>query len=83
MIGYFVFYSNAGCLLRSLPTDMIFDNTTGFSFICDLSDNIEAPWPTSSSISSLTLCAPGNLPRKYHFYMVSLLVVLRDQYNEC
>lgn len=47
-----------GCLLRSLPEDIIFDNTTGFSFTCDLSDNIEAPWPSSSTLSSLSLCAP-------------------------
>ncbi|KAG2721899.1 hypothetical protein I3843_02G088200 [Carya illinoinensis] len=51
-------FGQQGCLLRSLPTDMIFDNTTGFSFICDLSDNIAAPWPTSTSISSVSLCAP-------------------------
>ncbi|XP_065017506.1 uncharacterized GPI-anchored protein At1g61900-like isoform X2 [Musa acuminata AAA Group] len=49
---------NKGCLLRSLPADIIFDNVTGFSFTCDLSDNIAAPWPSSSSLSSLSLCAP-------------------------
>jgi len=43
----------AGCLLRSLPGDVIFDNSSGFSFTCDLSDNIAAPW------TSLSLCAPG------------------------
>jgi hypothetical protein len=48
-----------GCLLRSLPTDISFDNTTGISFTCDLSDNIAAPWPSSSSVQSLSLCAPG------------------------
>ena len=48
-----------GCLLRSLPTDIEFDNTTGISFTCDLSDNIAAPWPSSSSVQSLSLCAPG------------------------
>lgn len=53
------FDPNAGCLLRSLPADVIFDNSTGFSFTCDLSDNVAAPWPSSSSISSLSLCAPG------------------------
>ncbi|KAB1219419.1 hypothetical protein CJ030_MR3G001098 [Morella rubra] len=52
------FSIQAGCLLRSLPTDMIFDNVTGFSFTCDLSDNIAAPWPSSSSVSSASLCAP-------------------------
>lgn len=51
-------YGQQGCLLRSLPADVIFDNMTGFSFTCDLSDNIAAPWPSSSSLSSLSLCAP-------------------------
>lgn len=51
-------YGQQGCLLRSLPADVIFDNATGFSFTCDLSDNIAAPWPSSSSLSSLSLCAP-------------------------
>lgn len=51
-------YGQEGCLLRSLPSDVVIDNTTGFSFTCDLSDNVAAPWPSSSSISSLTLCAP-------------------------
>ncbi|KAF6162229.1 hypothetical protein GIB67_008358 [Kingdonia uniflora] len=51
-------YGQQGCLLRSLPADVVFDNSTGFSFTCDLSDNIAAPWPSSSSMSSLTLCAP-------------------------
>ncbi|KAJ6741270.1 GPI-ANCHORED PROTEIN [Salix purpurea] len=47
-----------GCLLRSLPPDVILDNSTGFSFTCDLNDNIAAPWPSSSSMSTLSLCAP-------------------------
>ncbi|KAH0932466.1 hypothetical protein HID58_009583 [Brassica napus] len=47
-----------GCLLRSYPADLIFDNTTGYSFTCDLTDNIAAPWPSSASVSSLSLCAP-------------------------
>ncbi|KAL4193673.1 hypothetical protein AMTRI_Chr06g200710 [Amborella trichopoda] len=47
-----------GCLLRSLPTDVVIDNSTGVSFTCDLSDNIAAPWPLSSSLSTLSLCAP-------------------------
>ncbi|KAG2398215.1 hypothetical protein LR48_Vigan08g207200 [Vigna angularis] len=52
-------YGQQGCLLRSLPGDVIFDNSSGFSFTCDLSDNIAAPWPSSSSsITSLSLCAP-------------------------
>jgi hypothetical protein len=51
-------YGQRGCLLRSLPEDVVFDNTTGFGLICDLNDNIAAPWPSSSSISSMSLCAP-------------------------
>ncbi|KAJ1296475.1 hypothetical protein BS78_01G303600 [Paspalum vaginatum] len=51
-------FGQQGCLLRSLPTDISFDNATGISFTCDLSDNIAAPWPSSSSIQSLSLCAP-------------------------
>ncbi|XP_031405322.1 uncharacterized GPI-anchored protein At1g61900 isoform X2 [Punica granatum] len=48
----------AGCLLRSQPADVVFDNATGLSFTCDLTDNIGAPWPSSSSMQSLSLCAP-------------------------
>ncbi|KAK6914515.1 SPARK domain [Dillenia turbinata] len=51
-------FSLQGCLLRSWPEDVVFDNTTGFSFTCDLSDNIGAPWPSSSSVSSFSFCAP-------------------------
>ncbi|KAI3459797.1 hypothetical protein Pfo_016460 [Paulownia fortunei] len=51
-------YGRQGCLLRSLPADMVYDNSTGFSFTCDLSDNIAAPWPSSSSVTSISLCAP-------------------------
>ncbi|XP_009383433.2 uncharacterized GPI-anchored protein At1g61900 [Musa acuminata AAA Group] len=51
-------YGQQGCLLRSLPADIVFDNVTGFSFTCDLSDNIAAPWPSSSSLSTFSLCAP-------------------------
>jgi hypothetical protein len=62
-----------GCLLRSYPADLIFDNTSGYSFTCDLTDNIAAPWPSSSSMSSLSLCAPGNHFSLYLFSSYSLL----------
>lgn len=39
----------SGCLLPSLPSDATFDKTSGVSFICDLNDNIAAPWPSSFS----------------------------------
>ncbi|WOH15146.1 hypothetical protein DCAR_0934683 [Daucus carota subsp. sativus] len=51
-------YGLQGCLLKSLPVDVEYDNSTGISFTCDLTDNIAAPWPLSTSISSLSLCAP-------------------------
>ncbi|GER40477.1 2-oxoglutarate (2OG) and Fe(II)-dependent oxygenase superfamily protein [Striga asiatica] len=51
-------FSLQGCLLPSLPADMVYDNSSGFSFHCDLTDNIEAPWPLSSSMTSMSLCAP-------------------------
>ncbi|RDX87792.1 putative GPI-anchored protein, partial [Mucuna pruriens] len=51
-------FSIQGCLLRSLPGDVIFDNSSGISFTCDLSDNIGAPWPSTSSLTSMSLCAP-------------------------
>ncbi|XP_022761586.1 uncharacterized GPI-anchored protein At1g61900-like isoform X1 [Durio zibethinus] len=54
-------YGQQGCLLRSLPSDMVFDNSTGYSFTCDLTDNIAAPWPSSSSMSSLSLCVPAEM----------------------
>lgn len=62
---------NIGCLLRSYPADLIFDNTSGYSFTCDLTDNIAAPWPSSSSMTSLSLCAPGN-----HLSLLVVLIVL-------
>ncbi|KAG4390453.1 hypothetical protein GLYMA_06G305300v4 [Glycine max] len=38
----------SGCLLTSLPSNAVFDGTSGIGFICDLNDNIVAPWPTTS-----------------------------------
>ncbi|CAO2838214.1 unnamed protein product [Amaranthus hypochondriacus] len=51
-------FGQQGCLLRSQPADVVFDNITGYSFTCDLNDNIGAPWPSSSSTASFSLCAP-------------------------
>jgi len=42
------FHAESGCLLPSLPSNAVFDGTSGIGFICDLNDNIVAPWPTSS-----------------------------------
>ncbi|XP_061350342.1 uncharacterized GPI-anchored protein At1g61900-like [Gastrolobium bilobum] len=38
----------SGCLLPSLPSDAVFDGISGIGFICDLNDNIVAPWPSTS-----------------------------------
>ncbi|CAK9166913.1 unnamed protein product [Ilex paraguariensis] len=40
----------SGCLLPSLPSDITFDKSSGVSFICDLNDNIPAPWPSTSQL---------------------------------
>ncbi|KAL0305928.1 UNVERIFIED_CONTAM: putative GPI-anchored protein [Sesamum radiatum] len=40
----------SGCLLPSLPSDVVFDKSTGVSFLCDLNDNIPAPWPAASQL---------------------------------
>ncbi|MCO5602476.1 hypothetical protein L7F22_056608 [Adiantum nelumboides] len=50
-------HGNRGCLLRSIPSDIVYDNVSGISFTCDLNDNIPAPWPASSSSTSFPLCA--------------------------
>ncbi|XLS85758.1 hypothetical protein HN51_035924 [Arachis hypogaea] len=38
-----------GCLLPSLSSDAVFDKSSDVGFMCDLNDNIVAPWPSSSS----------------------------------
>lgn len=40
----------AGCLLPSLPSDATLDRNTGIGFVCDLNDNIPAPWPSPSLV---------------------------------
>ncbi|XP_011037654.1 PREDICTED: uncharacterized GPI-anchored protein At1g61900-like isoform X1 [Populus euphratica] len=42
----------SGCLLPSLPSDATFGHSSGISFICDLNDNIPAPWPSKSQLSA-------------------------------
>ncbi|KAJ4977523.1 hypothetical protein NE237_002629 [Protea cynaroides] len=39
----------SGCLLPSLPSDATFDET-GISFLCDLNDNIAAPWSSAAQL---------------------------------
>lgn len=53
----------SGCLLPSLPSDATFDQMSGVSFICDLNDNIAAPWPSSTSLIPLPSCnKTGKIP---------------------
>ncbi|KAM3362624.1 putative GPI-anchored protein [Capsicum galapagoense] len=40
----------SGCLLPSLPSDAVLDQISGISFVCDLNDNIPAPWPSLSQL---------------------------------
>ncbi|CAL5411957.1 unnamed protein product [Camellia sinensis] len=37
----------SGCLLPSLPSDATFDKSAGVTVVCDLNDNIPAPWPST------------------------------------
>eukprot|EP01018_Ginkgo_biloba_P027705 Gb_33981 [translate_table: standard] len=54
---------DAGCLLRSLPSDVTDDKSTGISFTCDLNDNIAAPWPPVSHVSTSSSCnKPISMP---------------------
>ncbi|XP_047168133.1 uncharacterized GPI-anchored protein At1g61900-like isoform X2 [Vigna umbellata] len=52
----------SGCLLPSLPSNAVFDGTSGIGFICDLNDNIVAPWPTSSYLLSSSCNRTTKLP---------------------
>ncbi|KAH7282614.1 hypothetical protein KP509_35G040100 [Ceratopteris richardii] len=53
-------HGEQGCLLRDIPSNVVDDKATGISFTCDLNDNIAAPWPSSSSQNSFSLCASSN-----------------------
>ncbi|KAL4620146.1 hypothetical protein ACB092_06G132600 [Castanea dentata] len=56
-----------GCLLPNSPSDAAYDKTSGISFICDLNDNIAAPWPSKSyrptAIKHKMTCAMRAIPR--------------------
>lgn len=53
-------HGEQGCLLRAIPSDVVEDKSSGISFTCDLNDNIAAPWPSSSSQSSFSLCSSSD-----------------------
>ncbi|XP_057962004.1 uncharacterized GPI-anchored protein At1g61900 [Malania oleifera] len=52
----------SGCLLPSLPSDAILDKSLGVSFLCDLNDNIPAPWPTTSQLPASTCKKTVKIP---------------------
>ncbi|KAH9749489.1 putative GPI-anchored protein [Citrus sinensis] len=52
----------SGCLLPSLPSDATFDKSSGISFICDLNDNIPAPWPSSSRLPTQSCNSSVRIP---------------------
>ncbi|XP_010930038.1 uncharacterized GPI-anchored protein At1g61900 isoform X2 [Elaeis guineensis] len=52
----------SGCLLPSLPSDAMFDPSSGISFTCDLNDNIAAPWPSASGAPTSFCNKSVNLP---------------------
>ncbi|KAL5715414.1 hypothetical protein ACHQM5_017238 [Ranunculus cassubicifolius] len=50
----------SGCLLPSLPTDAILGKPE-ISFVCDLNDNIAAPWPSMAQLPASS-CKTIRLP---------------------
>ncbi|XP_055823871.1 uncharacterized GPI-anchored protein At1g61900-like [Solanum dulcamara] len=52
----------SGCLLPSLPTDLTYDQTSGIGFICDLNDNVAAPWSSAYSGAASTCNKTAALP---------------------
>ncbi|KAH9749483.1 putative GPI-anchored protein [Citrus sinensis] len=54
--------AESGCLLPSLPSDATFDKSSGISFICDLNDNIPAPWPSSSRLPTQSCNSSVRIP---------------------
>ncbi|RYR11932.1 hypothetical protein Ahy_B04g069432 isoform B [Arachis hypogaea] len=56
--GY-LFFSTPVLLL---PSDATFDSTSGISFLCDLNDNIPAPWPSTSQSTTSSCNKSVNIP---------------------
>ncbi|KAL2931404.1 hypothetical protein RDABS01_036814 [Bienertia sinuspersici] len=52
----------SGCLLQSLPSDVTFDKTSGITFLCDLNDNIPAPWPSALQLPASSCNKTVNIP---------------------
>ncbi|KAK3031861.1 hypothetical protein RJ639_035631, partial [Escallonia herrerae] len=54
--------SDSGCLLPSLPSDVTYDNSSGIGFLCDLNDNVAAPWPSTPFIPASSCNQTTKLP---------------------
>ncbi|CAO2842549.1 unnamed protein product [Amaranthus hypochondriacus] len=52
----------SGCLLQSLPSDVTFDKISGITFLCDLNDNIPAPWPSALQLPASSCNKTVNIP---------------------
>ncbi|KAA8524630.1 hypothetical protein F0562_011053 [Nyssa sinensis] len=52
----------SGCLWPSLPSDATYDATSGISFICDLNDNVAAPWPSTSFVPTSSCNITTKIP---------------------
>ncbi|GER52952.1 protein kinase superfamily protein [Striga asiatica] len=52
LFAFYEYFQESGCLLPSLPSDVVFDKSAGVSFLCDLNDNIPAPWPATTQLPS-------------------------------
>ncbi|KAK3014235.1 LOW QUALITY PROTEIN: hypothetical protein RJ639_008168, partial [Escallonia herrerae] len=53
---------DSGCLLPSLPSDVTYDNSSGIGFVCDLNDNVAAPWPYTPFVPASSCNQTTKLP---------------------
>lgn len=82
--NHFVLIEESGCLLPSLPSDAVFDRTSGIGFICDLNDNIVAPWPsTSYALQSSCNRSMSKLDIYSLFFFLLYFLWLMHLYLEC
>ncbi|KAK2980695.1 hypothetical protein RJ640_011315, partial [Escallonia rubra] len=53
---------DSGCLLPSLPSDVTYDSSSGIGFLCDLNDNVAAPWPSTPFVPASSCNQTTKLP---------------------
>ncbi|KAK6793347.1 hypothetical protein RDI58_006800 [Solanum bulbocastanum] len=83
VINLLYVFAISGCLLSSLPSDAILDKTLGIGFVCDLNDNILAPWPSMSQLpaSSCKKCFKGLNIWSYLLLAASMILEVCCIYN--